>query len=253
VLVTPPLVNQARELWAQVPDFLGRIEEFMYERQLFRRSVTVEEVVERAPAEDIVVVLSDAIAGIVGGIVGFVSILILTFYLLLDSDAIFRAFVRVFPIERRPRVAALLRTIGSKVSAWLVGQLLIAAVVGVTASLGLALMGVPFFYVLGLLAAIGELIPIVGPLLAAIPALIVAFTVSPLLAVFVAVFYIVLQQVESHVLVPKLMERQVGIRAVTVLTAVLIGGSLLGLLGLLLAVPTAAIVQVLLQEVLPEH
>jgi predicted PurR-regulated permease PerM len=145
-------------------------------------------------------------------------------------------------------VSGIARDISLKVSAWLGGQMVLAAVIGVTATLGLWLMGVPFFFVLGLIAAIGELIPMVGPLLSAIPAVAVALTVSPGLALGVAIFFVLQQQFENHILVPKVMSHQVGVSAVTVIIAILIGGSLLGIVGALLAVPTAAAIQVIFDE-----
>ena len=132
------------------------------------------------------------------------------------------------------------------------GQLILGGTIGASSALGLYLLGVPYFYVLALIAGIGELIPIVGPLLSAIPAVAVAFSVSPATALGVAVFFFLQQQVENHVLVPQVMSRQVGISPVLVIMALLIGGSLLGLVGAILAVPTAAILQVLLQELLVE-
>jgi predicted PurR-regulated permease PerM len=94
------------------------------------------------------------------------------------------------------------------------------------------------------------MIPIVGPLLAAIPAVAVALSISPQKALLVAGFFILQQQFENHVLVPKVMERQVGVSAVTVIVALLVGGQLLGIVGAILAVPTAAILQVVYQETL---
>ncbi len=117
-----------------------------------------------------------------------------------------------------------------------------------TSAIGLGLMGVPYFYVLALISAIGEMIPMVGPILAAIPAILVAATVSPGLALGVAVFFIIQQQLENSVLVPKIMGRQVGLSAVTVIIALGIGSELLGVVGAILSVPTAAIVQVLFEE-----
>jgi predicted PurR-regulated permease PerM len=142
--------------------------------------------------------------------------------------------------------------VAEKVSAWLAGQLLLGAIIGTTAAIGLGIMGVPYFYVLALIAGVGELIPMIGPILAAIPAIAVAFSESPALAIAVAVFFVVQQQVENHVLVPRVMSRQVGVSAVVVIVALLIGGSLLGIVGAILAVPTAAILQVLLQELFVE-
>src|SRR5262249_41448653 len=159
---------------------------------------------------------------------------------------------RLFPAERRPRVDDACRRVSSKVSAWLRGQILLGGIIGATAALGLFLLGVPYFYVLALIAGIGELVPMVGPLLAAIPAIAVALTVSPALALGVTVFYILQQQFENHVLVPKVMERQVGVNAAVVVIALLIGGSLLGIVGAILAVPTAAILQVLFEELAPD-
>lgn len=110
----------------------------------------------------------------------------------------------------------------------------------------------PYFYVLALIAGIGEMIPIVGPLLAAIPAIAVAFTVSPTMAFGVAIFFFIQQQFENHVLVPKVMERQVGVSAAGVIIALLLGGTLLGVVGAILAVPTVAILQVVFEEAFPE-
>jgi len=126
--------------------------------------------------------------------------------------------------------------------------LLLSLVIGLTSALGLWAMGVPYFYVLALISAVGEMIPMVGPILAAIPAILVAATVSPGLAIGVAVFFIAQQQLENTILVPKLMGRQVGLSAVSVIVALGIGSQLLGVVGAILSVPTAAILQVLFEE-----
>ena len=135
-----------------------------------------------------------------------------------------------------------------KASAWLGGQVFLGFVIGGTTAIGLGLMGVPYFFVLALIAGVGEMIPMVGPLISAVPAILVAFTVSPGLALGVAIFFLVQQQLENAVLVPKLMGETVGLNAVTVISALIIGSALLGLSGALLAVPTAAIIQVLIEE-----
>jgi predicted PurR-regulated permease PerM len=136
-----------------------------------------------------------------------------------------------------------------KVSAWLGGQALLGLIIGVISAIGLATMGVPYFFVLAVIAGIGEMIPMVGPLLAAIPAVLVALTVSPGLALGVALFFWATQLLENNVLVPKVMGQTVGLNAVTVIASLLIGSQLLGFVGALLAVPTAAIIQVLFEEV----
>ena len=254
VLVIPPLVDQARELWAALPQMLSQGQQWLIDRGLLNREVSLSEAVEQAPVggSDAVGTVVGAIWGFVGGIFGLLTILILAFYFLLDANNIVRGFVRLFPRDERRRVEDACRRISHKVSAWLGGQLLLAGIIGGSAALGLFLMGVPYFYVLALIAGIGEMIPIVGPLLSAIPAVAVAFTVSPTLALGVAIFFLVQQQIENHVLVPKVMEKQVGVSAVIVIIALLVGGSLLGIVGAILAVPTAAIMQVLFEELGPE-
>jgi predicted PurR-regulated permease PerM len=253
LLIIPPLVEQARGLWAALPDMLHRGQQWLIDRGWLSRELTVLEAVAQAPGggSDAVGTVVGAIWGLVGGVFGLVTILILAFYLLLDADNIARTLVRLFPPVERARVEDACRRVATKVSAWLGGQLLLAAVIGSTAAVGLFFMGVPYFYVLALIAGIGEMIPIVGPVLSAIPAIAVAFTVSPTLAVGVAVFFFAQQQFENHILVPKVMERQVGVSAGIVIIALLIGGSLLGIVGAILAVPTAAILQVLFEEVAP--
>jgi predicted PurR-regulated permease PerM len=252
--VVPPLVAQAQALSRRLPDLFARAQQFLVDRGLIDHELTMTEALQKAPSGvlssggDAVATVIGAVIGLAGGVFGLLTILILTFYMLVESDTIFRRFVRLFPVEQRLRVATVSSDISMKVSAWLGGQLLLGAIIGVTATVGLWLIGVPYYFVLGLIAGIGELIPMVGPLLSAIPAIVVALTVSPGLALATAVFFLAQQQFENHLLVPKLMERQVGVSAVTVIIALLIGGSLLGIVGALLAVPTAAALQVIIDE-----
>jgi len=252
--VVPPLIEQGQALVKQLPDLFARGQHVLVKRGLLDHEFTMTEALKRAPSGvlgaggDAVTTVVAAVIGVAGGVFGVITILILTFYMLVESETIFRRFVRLFPIDQRLRIATVSSDITAKVSAWLGGQLLLGLIIGSTATIGLWLIGVPYFFVLGLLSGIGELIPMVGPILSAIPALLVALTVSPGMALGVGIFFLAQQQFENHLLVPKLMERQVGVSAVTVIVALLIGGSLLGIVGALLAVPTAAMLQVILDE-----
>jgi predicted PurR-regulated permease PerM len=254
-LVIPPLVDQAQELWMRLPSFLDKAQTFLIDRGLMNHRITLEEAVRNAPGNPGTAVgtVATAVSSIIGLIIAFITILILTFYLLIDSEALFKAFARLFPPEARPRVLGASRQIGAKVSAWLNGQLILAGTIGSTAAIGLYLLGVPYFYVLALIAAIGEMVPVIGPILSAAPAILAGLTVSPQTALFVALFWLAQQQLENHLLVPKVMERQVGVSPVIVIVALLIGGSALGIMGALLAVPTAAVLQVIVQEILDER
>jgi len=250
----PPLVAQARALGAGLPGMVERAQAYLVSHGLLEHQLTWQEIVQRVPAGaagvggDAVSTVLLTVVGVAGGAFGVVTILILTFYMLVEADEIFDTMTRLVPPRHRARFQAASHNISVKVSAWLGGQLLLALLIGTSATIGLWIIGVPYFFVLGVLAGIGELIPMVGPLLSAIPAVAVALSVSTGHAVTTAIFFIVQQQVENHVLVPKIMSKQVVVSAVTVLVALLFGGSLLGIIGALLAVPTAAMIRVVFDE-----
>jgi predicted PurR-regulated permease PerM len=251
-LIVPPLVDQAKGLWSAKDEMFEKAQQFLISKGLLSEHLTFGQAVARAPgaggSEAIGRTVLSAIVGLAGGIVGLLTILIVTFYLLVEAGTLNRFLLQLFPRRDRPRVDAAARAITTKVSAWLGGQLLLAGIIGSTSAVGLWLLGIPFFYVLALISGIGEMIPIIGPVLAAIPAIAVAATVSMKKVLLVILFFVVQQQIENHVLVPKVMERQVGVSAVTVIVALLIGGNLLGIPGAILAVPTAAILQVVFTE-----
>ena len=249
-LIFPPLVEQAQGLWERRNEMFERGQQFLISKGWLKEHITMQQAVERAPGAGggTVGTVARGIANVAGGIFGVVTILILTFYILVDSSNLRESSLKLFPVRHRARVDAMAREVTLKVSAWLGGQLLLAGVIGTTSAIGLWAMGIPFFYVLALLSAFGEMIPMVGPILAAIPAIAVAGTVSLKKMLLVSIFFIVQQQLENHILVPKIMSRQVGVSAVTVIVSLLIGGKLLGVVGALLAVPTAAILLVIAGE-----
>jgi predicted PurR-regulated permease PerM len=256
-MVFPPLYEQAQQFWTELPAMINRGQDWLISKGIMRERVGLREAVERAPvpggAADAVGPVVTAITSVLGGLFGLFTILILTFYFLVEAGQLRLTLLQLFPRRSRARVDAASRDITVKVSAWLGGQLLLAAIIGVTSAIGLWLIGIPFFYVLALISAIGEMIPVVGPILAALPAIAVAASVSTQKVLLVVLFFVIQQQFENHVLVPKVMERQVGVSAVTVILALLIGGNLLGIIGAILAVPTAAILQVLFTEWMSER
>jgi predicted PurR-regulated permease PerM len=255
VLVIPPLVDQAQDLWTRLPLLIDTAQEFLIRRGIITHTITLEEAVRNAPGSPGTAMgkVATAVTHVFTGLFAFVTVLILTFYLLIDSQSLFAGFARLFPREQRSRVREASSKISVKISAWLNGQLILAGTIGTTAAIGLYLLGVPYFYVLALIAAIGELVPVIGPVLSAGPAILAGLSVSPQTALFVTIFWIIQQQIENHLLVPKVMQMQVGVSPVVVIVALLIGGSVLGIVGAILAVPTAAIVQVIVQEILDER
>jgi len=255
-LVIPPLVAQGASLWGHLPAEFNRLQTFLVNHKLMVHQVTLEEAVQNAPTGtggNAVGTVLVAISSLIGGIFGLITILILTFYLLLEAGSMFEYLMRFVPHGRRADVATAARQGVFKVSAWLRAQFILAGVMGTCAAIGLGLMGVPYFYVIALIAAVGETIPIVGPVIGGITAVAVAITVSPKLAVMVGAYFLVLHQLEANVLVPKIMERSVGVSPVAVMVALLVGGSLMGLFGAILAIPTAALLSVIVEEIAAER
>ena len=255
-MVWPPLKEQSQQLVQALPAMTERAQDFLIGKGLLSERLSWQEAMARAPSSgggEAVGTVVGALTGVVGGLFALFTVLILTFYIMVEADALRRTMLHLFAPKARSRVAAASAAITLKVSAWLGGQLLLGGIIGATSALGLWLLGVPFFYVLALISGIGELIPVVGPILAAIPAVAVAASVSFNKVLLVIVFFVIQQQFENHVLVPKVMERQVGVSPVTVIVALLIGGSLLGIIGAILAVPTAAILQVVFTEIVAER
>jgi predicted PurR-regulated permease PerM len=216
------------------------------------RRITLEQAVENAPTgtgANAVGTMLIAISSLIGGVFGAITILILSFYLLIEAQTMFDYLIRFVPAAHRAGVATAAREAVGKVSAWLRAQFVLAGVMGTFAAVGLWWLGVPYFYVIALVAAIGETIPVIGPIIGGITAVAVALTVSAKLAVTVGIYFLILHQLEANVLVPKIMERRVGVSPVAVIIALLIGGELYGLIGAILAIPTAAILSVAIEEV----
>ena len=251
LLVIPPLLDQAGDLLARAPQLFRDLQRVLMRYRLWSHPVTLQEAVQSAPTASggAINTMVVAISSVVGGAFGIVTILILSFYLLVEGQSLFEYSMRFVPDQSRGRVADVAGRSVQKVSAWVTAQLILAGVMGLFAGVGLWLMGVPYFYVLALVAAVGETIPIVGPIVAGAAAVTVSLTVSAKLALAVGAYVLVLHQLEANILVPKIMERRVGVSPVTVIVALLVGFELWGLLGAVLAIPTAAILTVVVDEI----
>jgi predicted PurR-regulated permease PerM len=251
-LVVPPLVEQATSLWAALPGDFLRVQQALVKYKLMSHRISLQEAVQNAPAGSggsAMTTVAGAVWSVIGGVFGLISILILSFYLLVEAESLFNYVVGFVPDSRRRLAMTASRAAVVKVSAWLSAQFILAGVMGTFAAVGLGLLGEPYFYVVALIAAVGETIPVLGPVIGGISAVAVALSVSPKLALTVGVYFLILHQLEANILVPKIMEKRVGVSPVTVMVALLIGGSLWGVIGAILAIPTAAILSVIVDEV----
>jgi predicted PurR-regulated permease PerM len=137
-----------------------------------------------------------------------------------------------------------------KVSSYIRGQTLLCLIIGVLSLIAYLLIGLPYALVLALIAGLMELVPWIGPILGALPALLLALSIDPMLAIWVVVATFIIQQLENNVLVPRIMDQSVGVNPIVTLLSIAAFGSLLGVLGAILAIPMAAIIQILLDRFL---
>lgn len=197
---------------------------------------------------DLTTSIFSTVTSFVGGMAAFVVILVIAFYLSVDKSGL-RALLRnVAPESYQPYLNRLLARIQNKMGGWLRGQLLLSAIIFALVFIGLSIMGVPYALVFALVAGIFEIIPFLGPILGALLPVLFAFTISPTLALMVAILFFVVQQLENHLIVPKVMSMSTGLNPVVILLVILVGAKLGGILGALLAVPIATVIAVFLED-----
>ena len=185
---------------------------------------------------------------IFGGVVSAIFVIVISFYLAAQEHGI-NIFLRsVTPKERQGYVLGLWARAQYKLGRWLQAQIILSAVVGILVYVGLAVFGINHRVLLALVAAIMEIIPIFGPILAAIPAVLFGLLKSPVVGLWVILIYTIVHQLENHIFVPNVMNRAVGLNPVIVIIALLIGAELFGVPGLILGVPVAVVLVEILRD-----
>ncbi|MGL4608749.1 MAG: AI-2E family transporter [Trueperaceae bacterium] len=172
-------------------------------------------------------------------------IFVLSIYFIYNFDRYTRSFLRAFPHRHRPIIEELTSTAGQSVGGYVRGQILISVFVGFFTFIGLSLVGVPLALALGVLTGLCNLIPYLGPILAALPTVIVAFTEGNTQVIGALVVLLVVNQIDANVISPMVMSRTSEIDPVTVIVAILFGIAFFGLLGAVIAVPLAAFLKVI--------
>ncbi len=257
--VAPPLFNQGSELIDDVPNLLNdlRDEVRTSDRPFIRESGTrlIDEALTtywrfkaRPPIEG--EQAREFAVSIGGAVFAIATVFVVAFYWMTEKAILKRLFLGLFAIERRDRVHGLWDEIEARIGGWTRGQLLLCLVIGVLSTIAYWAIGLDFWLALGLIAGITEIIPFLGPILGGGAAVMVALTDSWQKALMVLIFAVALQQLEGAFLVPRVMRNAVGMTPLTVILAVLIGGSLAGILGAVLAIPVGAAAQVLVGELL---
>jgi predicted PurR-regulated permease PerM len=181
---------------------------------------------------------------------GLFAVFAIAFYWSLEGDVIARRLILRAPSARRDELRALVAESQGKIAAFFRGQLILCSIIGLASTVAYLLLGIPNAFLLGLLMALFESVPLLGPFLGAIPALLVTMSAAPDKVVWVIGALVLIQTLESNLLVPRVMDRSVGVNAIITMLALAAFGALFGLLGALLAVPLAAILQIVVGRIL---
>jgi predicted PurR-regulated permease PerM len=195
---------------------------------------------------------AEQVAGYVTSLAGVIfmtiMILALVFYWTLEGPRIIQSFLLVLPQNQRESIGELISAMESKVGFYVVGQAILCAVIGVMALIAYRLIGLPNALVLALIAGVLEAVPMLGPLLGAVPAALVALSIAPDKLIWVIVATVVIQQVENSLLVPRIMKKAVGVNPFVTLLALFAFSTFFGLAGALMAIPMAAMIQLALNH-----
>lgn len=264
VLVVPPLVEQGQALANYVVDIYNQRDGLIVQVRDLAAQYGLSDYLSNLQSQfssllsrlsAAAVPLLSMATGIVGSIYASITILLLTFFLLLDGERFVNAGLGLFPTTERPRLRRLLDQAAGAVSGYISGNLLISLIAGVStfAFLNLPFIGMPYAVVLALIVALFDLVPLVGATIGAAIVSIVGLFYDPQVGVILIIFFLVYQQVENNVLQPLVYGRSVRLHPIVVFLAVLAGGELLGILGALLAIPVAEIARILLTDWFDRH
>jgi predicted PurR-regulated permease PerM len=254
LVVLPAAIAQLGRTLEALPPFFERLRDWASTLRPAALSAAVTGVVEAAArtfrAPDLTAngqAVVQVGATVAGGIMSLLTLLTVVYFWLTERARLQRYVLAFLPQHRRATARDVWNQAETRLGMWVRGQLILMSALGIGTGVAYTLLGVPGAILLGLISALAEGIPIVGPLLGAIPAVVVAATVSPQLALAVAGIYVVLQFIEGNILVPLVMRNTVGISPFLVIFSVLAGAAAGGLIGALLAVPIAATAEILLE------
>lgn len=234
-----PLIEQTTALASKLPDYFSSLGIAGLNQQAIGSQL--------ANLGTIPVDVARFVVSVFSNLIGMFAILVLAFYWLLERGDIEKRLTLLFG-ESKAHAVSVLDRLETQLGGWVRGELILMVIVGILTYIGLFLLNIEYALPLALLAGILEIIPNVGPIVAAIPAVVIGFTISPVIALVIALLYFVINQVENSIIVPKVMEKSVGLPPIIILIALGVGLKLGGILGAILAVPILIILRVAFVE-----
>ncbi len=253
-LLVPTVAAQIREMRETLPAALNNLEQQL--NQYAWGQVLVEQYYESADqfnmsgdgGGEFMNRASGVFATTLGALADFFILIVIGIFFAASPETYHHGFVKLFPPRNRKRLSEVLTGSYFVLKSWLLGKLLTMVFVGVASGIVLAVLGVPLAIALGVIAFLLDFIPTIGPLIAAVPAILFAFLDGPMTALWVAIAYFIIQSVESYVLVPYIYKRTVAISPVVTLASLVFFGLIAGPVGVILATPLVAVLQYLINE-----
>lgn len=256
--VVPDVINQATNLAGRIPEVADDVTDAVDD--VTQAVEDSEAPVDDGVMQDVEDTVRDSASQFMTAIVTFsgtlvssvtqlLLILFMSAYWLISRSALFDFIRSLAPKDQQHAVNGTLDAFSETVGGYVRGVGISAVFVGTVTYIGLLIIGVEYALVLALLAAFGELLPLVGPFIAAVPAVIVALFGSPTQALIVAVFYLVLQQIESNIVLPNVMSNQADVPPLLTLAAITAGGTIGGILGAVIAIPFAGVIKVVVSQI----
>jgi predicted PurR-regulated permease PerM len=253
--VTPPLVKQTQRLATQIPRFAQDLSTHSKRFKELDRKYDISKRL-RSAVKNVPSFAGRSLGGALGvarsvgrAIFSVVTVVILTLYFLTDLPNLIAGAAKLVPASRRKNMQHNAQTVFDRISGYMLGNIAVSIIAGAATAIALSLLGVPYALPLAMWVAIADLIPMVGATLGAIPAAVVAFFTGMGAGIGTVIFFLIYQQVENYLVSPRVMKRAVDISPAAVILAALIGATLLGFVGALLAIPFAASIKVLTQEI----
>lgn len=241
--VVPPLVEQTSSFVTNLPKYLFNLglDRFVSDQIVGQLLGQLSNI----PGEVVKLGFS-----VLSNILGVVSVLIFAFYLLLVREKLNDQLGFFFGEDKKNEIGRVIDLLEIKLGGWARGELSLMVLVGTLNYIGLFLLGIPFALPLAILAGLLEIVPYLGPIMAAIPSVIIGLSISPIMGLAVAALAFLVQQLENYVFVPKVMEKSVGVSPLIVLLALAIGLRLAGIVGVIISVPAVITLQVLIGQYL---
>lgn len=239
--IVPPLVEQTRSFIVNFPNFLTKVG--------FSRLISdqiTSQVLNQIGA--LPTKIAATTVSVFSNVLGSLIVFVFSFYLLSQKDKLFFQATSLFEDGKREDINNSIILIEKRIGSWSRAEMSLMVIIGLANYIGLKLLGIPFALPLAILAGMLELVPYIGPTLAAIPAVLIGFGISPVIGLAVAALAFLIQQFENYVLVPKIMQNSVGVNPIATLICLAVGARLAGVVGLLIAVPVFISVEVMLHK-----